>query len=263
MYGIKRILARALIKLFAGKRRGEFDALQSPRILVVRQDNRIGNLLFITPLLNLIKTRFPCGFIDIVVGGMYPDLLKDSADINKILCYDQQVFLRNPLRFIKLTRELRKEHYDMVFDAKRVFSLNNFMVTVLCNARFRVGFENPIVRGFYDFEVPVITEVLYEPDNLARLFNVFSGDYRIPPMSLEVNSRSMRSALRFFDTKGIDSKEFIVGIHPGGRGEKRWPVQNMVSLCKMLCRNESARICWDQTRSICGEPFRKCRGFSP
>lgn len=92
------------------------------RILVIRQDNRIGNLILITPLLTLIKQKWPQGRLDVVVGGSFGSVIANHPDIHQIRIYDQLRFIRMPWRFFLFLRSLRKAKYDIVFDLKSAFS---------------------------------------------------------------------------------------------------------------------------------------------
>ncbi|MDE2313172.1 MAG: hypothetical protein KGL04_03240, partial [Elusimicrobia bacterium] len=66
---LRRTLIRALPKPQTPKNRPT--AQDSVRILAVRHDARLGNLLLLTPALRLLKRAFPNARVDALISGRY------------------------------------------------------------------------------------------------------------------------------------------------------------------------------------------------
>ena len=93
-------------------------------ILVFRLDNRLGNSILILSLIQSIKKSHPQARVDVLMTSSYTDIYKHHPDIHEIIHYDQKHLFRNPLRFIFLIKQLRKNDYDVVFSSSNPDSLS-------------------------------------------------------------------------------------------------------------------------------------------
>ena len=94
------------------------------RILIFRLDNRLGNSILILSLLQSIRNSLPLTKIDVLMTSSYTELYKNHPDISFVIPYDQKYLFRNPVRFILLVRQLRKNNYDAVFSSSNPDSLS-------------------------------------------------------------------------------------------------------------------------------------------
>ncbi|MFH0919405.1 MAG: glycosyltransferase family 9 protein [Fibrobacterota bacterium] len=199
------------------------------RVLVIRQDNRIGNLVLITPLLTLIKQRWPKCRLDVVVGGSFGAVIRNHPAIDRLKIYDQLRFIRMPWKFFGFLVSLRRARYDVVFDLKSVFSFNNMMLSVVSGARYRVGFKNPLSRGFFHCEVDLPDPQKYEAEYVAELLRPFMDITRVPAIRCLPLAAETEKARAQLAAAGLD-KRAPVGIHTGGRGIKKISPERFLAL---------------------------------
>lgn len=202
------------------------------KILVIRQDNRIGNLILITPFLEKCADCFPSAKIDVVVGGFFGDVIRNNPRINKLLIYDQLKFIRYPWLFLIFIAKLRKTGYNIVFDMKSALSFNNMMLTLLAGAAYRVGFSNEISHYYYDISKTVDTSI-YEAENLTKLLDSWSDARTLPPILYVPKEESITQAAKTLQKLALPIGK-IIGIHTGGRGSKRIPLDDFMALGKRL-----------------------------
>jgi len=170
----------------------------------------------------------------LIVGGRFPDLLQGCSFINTIHCYDQLRFIRFPWLFFRFLYRIRSIHYEVVLDAKRVFSVNNFLLTVFSGAAFRIGFLHSDTPGKYNFEIPLNEEPFYEPVFLARLFSAFQPDYSVPALHLPLTAEMINQADIYLKRLDLPVPHRLIAVHPGGRGNKRWPPESFAQVCTGL-----------------------------
>jgi ADP-heptose:LPS heptosyltransferase len=202
------------------------------KILVVRQDNRIGNLILITPFLELCRRQFPQATIDIVVGGSFGSLLSNNPNIDSILVYNQLKFIRNPWLFPFFLFCLKRKRYDIVFDMKNALSFNNIMITLLSGARTRVGFKHEASDVFFDYSVPSINTE-YVAHDLVSLLLPWRTTKHIPQILYIPVSTAVANAASSLTQTGLPAKK-TVAIHTGGRGSKRLSLDVFASIGKTL-----------------------------
>ncbi len=103
---VKHYLFKAITKFFpAADDRTKLDISDVKEVLIIRQDNRIGNILFTTSLIELLHDQLGvCP--DILVGGKFHDLIKYNPKIRNLLIYDQKKFCKMPWLVLKFLHKL-------------------------------------------------------------------------------------------------------------------------------------------------------------
>lgn len=86
------------------------------RILISRPNNRLGNLLLITPLIQEINETFPQAKIDLFVrGGLAKIVFANYQNIDRIIALPGKPF-DHLIQYFSSWRELRKQSYDLVIN---------------------------------------------------------------------------------------------------------------------------------------------------
>jgi len=86
------------------------------RILAIRIDNRLGNLLLITPFLRRVRLSFPDAKIDLLVSRAFAEVLEGNPSIDRRIIADKADFIRRPWRFLHFIRDMRGNRYDLAID---------------------------------------------------------------------------------------------------------------------------------------------------
>jgi ADP-heptose:LPS heptosyltransferase len=86
------------------------------RVLISRPNQRLGNLLLITPLVQEVTATFPKCTIDLFVkGGLAPVLFENYENINLIIELPKKPF-KNLIQYFKVWKTIQKQHYDLVIN---------------------------------------------------------------------------------------------------------------------------------------------------
>ncbi len=198
------------------------------RILIVRQDRRVGNLVLTTPLFELVSKVFAIAKIDALVSNKLAALIEDNKFINQIISFNHTSYIKNPFRFVKLIRQLKANKYDLVVESSKPngSSFLNGLVSYLSGGKFRVGFDKGDGSIFTNIHVkPDASQHYYKMQQ--QLINIFVSDKKEIRPALFVN----RDELFDYQTKlnqkfSIDTNKRITGIWIGARGKKKWDINN-------------------------------------
>lgn len=217
---------------------------QIRKILIVRQDDRIGNLILTTPLLSALRKRFPQAQIWYVASKTFHTLFSNTNLVDRILVAKKKQYIFHPLSLIWFIRRIRCEKFDLVFDASNEsnFSLNNSFLVYLSGAQFRIGYSKPQSQLFLNLEVPPSQVCRHASEMHLDLLRYLVGDVPSEPLKVEIDPQRKIEAVRYLKEKGIEPGDFLVGMHIGGRGEKRWQVENFQKTADWITDSFDAKV---------------------
>lgn len=137
--------------------------LEVKRILVVRPNNRLGNLLLITPLLQDIEATFPGCKTDFFVRGfLAPILFKNYTSAERFIQLPKKPF-KELVKYIISWASIKKNRYDLVINAVNSSSSGRLSVqfarsrykfygdTVSATLNQKEGFEHIAKYPVYNF----------------------------------------------------------------------------------------------------------------
>lgn len=226
--GGKSLLRGSLIKLLPRPRRpaGPVDPAAVRRVLAVRHDARLGNLLLLTPSLRLIKSAFPNARVEVLLADKYGDALRHNPCVDQVLTG-------------KALPGLRLRGYDLAFDfsPQHAFSLSSATWTALSGAKRRIGFDRGDAAKFLDDLVPVPAERAHETANLARLVrHAAPGAALTPDAELRTEWHfgpgERAAGEKAWRGWGLDSES--VALFLGARAEKRLPPEWFLDIAARL-----------------------------
>lgn len=112
-------------------------AADTQRILVVRVNKRLGNILFLTPMLHALHAGLPHAAIDVLIRDSdHKPLLDNLPGVAHVY------LLPSSPRLFGLLGRLRGHRYDLVIDPSGN-SIGNRLAMALVGGRQRLGFAGP------------------------------------------------------------------------------------------------------------------------
>lgn len=107
-------------------------------ILVSRVNKRLGNTLFVTPLIRSLAKTFPDASIDVLVmDPAHCRLLAGLPGLREVICLPRRL-----VAWPGFARRLRERRYDLAIDPS-VNAVSNRIGLSLCRARYKLGFAGP------------------------------------------------------------------------------------------------------------------------
>ncbi|MEJ2507342.1 MAG: glycosyltransferase family 9 protein [Ignavibacteriaceae bacterium] len=135
-----------LLKLFIKQKLISVDSIDPSKIdkvLIIRQDRRIGNLVLTTPLIKKTKTILPDAEIDILIAKTNESLCENNPHLNNIYTFDHKRFIKSPFGFFKLISTLRGNKYTLIIESSNPSgaSFLNGYISYLTKSPLRIGFD--------------------------------------------------------------------------------------------------------------------------
>ncbi len=202
--------------------------LESPgKILLVKQSERLGNIVLINSAIGALNKSFPGSKIDLMLPAKYCDLMKDDERINQIIPVYKRHYILRPWKLIQLLNFIRRQKYDLAIDCSDVnsHSSTGVIYTLLSRAVVTAGWKMNEKRVF-DVEVPRYGDVPHASEMYLRLISgIFEKKMEGEPYFGSIGKVR-------FDTKSL------VGINCGGRDSKRWSLQKFLEVGKKLAQQD-------------------------
>ncbi len=250
----KRILAGTLRLLFGFRRNRPFAPGTSPRILVIRQHNQLGDMLCVVPLLRALRARYPSSFIALMASPVNYAVMLNLRYVDELIRFDKAEFIGKEggslFRFPGFVKRLRALHCSVAVVPSTVStSFTSDLLAWLSGARIRVGagsmdgIDNP--SGFF-FTHPQDLDwrKRQKVHQVRRNIEIWPEPLPVPDFSLEItlSEHKLIEGKSFVDNIKGTSKKVIV-YHPGaGKVPNRWPAQSFAEAANELSKSEQAAV---------------------
>jgi heptosyltransferase-3 len=228
------LLDRVLDQLLPVPPNITLDALTAVRrVLLVRPNFRIGNMLLTTPLVLAVRERFPDADLEVLVGDTTVSLL-GGLPIDAIHCVSRFHVLF-PWRFVALFRRLRRSRFDVAIAAS-TGSFSGGFYTFLSGARYRIGSAGRADR-FLNVRLsrPRVAHAYDSAPAFARSLGVSCPDrpvYRVSPAE-------DAEAVRILSGLGLANNGTVrpfLAMFVGGHLRKRSPRSFWIAVARELER---------------------------
>ncbi|MCB0383570.1 MAG: lipopolysaccharide heptosyltransferase family protein, partial [Psychroserpens sp.] len=184
MYGLTKNLGKSNMK----KALARNSKVDIKKILIIRPNHRLGNLLLTTPLIQEITDTFPNCDIDILVkGNMAPTLYQNFSNINNYIVLPRKPF-KELITYAKVWLSVKSKSYDLVINAVKDSSSGK-LLTGFANAKLKVydDIEDDIER-----QVPDSFHIAKNPIYALRMYLAKLGypknDRPIPLLDMKLSA---------------------------------------------------------------------------
>ncbi|MFO0724622.1 MAG: glycosyltransferase family 9 protein [Myxococcota bacterium] len=220
-------------------RRASSDAPRS--ILVVRVDERVGNVLLTTPLLSRLRASFTAAEIAVLVAASKVPLLEPGF---QVIPFEKRWFFRDPLRFWRLIGGLRRARYDVVIDASHwhSFSLSSALLSASTLAPIRIAHDRGPTSRLASVRVPAPSGEEPETRTKQRLLEPLGLSPEGVPMSTALGRSEAAQALVH---RALGGQRALI-LAPGARKpDHRAPVELFRRAARLArARGELAAVIW-------------------
>jgi ADP-heptose:LPS heptosyltransferase len=154
----------------------ELDPAGISSVLVCRINGRMGNTLFLTPLIRRVHELLPDAAIDLALS--YPqagDLLLRLPGVRRVITFPHKG-PNLPGRYLRALKSLRSMRYDLAIDPTP-HSTSGRIVLSLCRARYRVGFGTTSQWAPLTHAVPLPDGLTHQAIQPLELMRVFGAAY--------------------------------------------------------------------------------------
>lgn len=227
---IRRFLSKILYSFLGSiiKIKYKYDKIEIKeinRILITRLNHRVGNILFLTPLIKALEKRLPHAQVDLLLGADFSGLIGQMANVNKVY-YANAQSIKSPGKLISLIKELNKNNYDLLICPTKGSGSSNIS-QALIKAKYKLGFKPENFINFVNVSVD-IPDTRHTALFPLALMNAFAGEkltyepYLDISLSDDEKNKGKELLSQLIGQENVDNKT-VIGIFRAARYEKRLP----------------------------------------
>ncbi|KPK95533.1 hypothetical protein AMJ80_05095 [bacterium SM23_31] len=218
------------------------------KILIIRLEQKLGNLVMTTFFPRALKDIYPEADIDILVHESLKTIWDNNPFVSRLVIFSHKKHLHNPVRLIKFLYLLRRSRYDLVMDCSTPggFSLSNGLLARLTGAPFQAGFKRGESDHFLNATVSP-DQTKHYVDILHDLLDLFTSDKKRYQPEIFLTDKETSSAHEKLASSGINTCNNLIFIWVGARHIKQWEIEHFKSLAKSLRGASDVRVLY-----LCG-----------
>ena len=258
-----RLLLLRLIRYLTWplKLQGRPPRIRSPsvdRILLIRPDH-LGDLLFTSPAIRLLREAFPQARITYLVGPWSKAVVENNPHVDEIALCPFPGFTRRKKRSIiepyvtllQHARQLRQENFDLAL-VLRFDHWWGALLAYLAGIPRRVGYDVAEVRPFLTDVVPYSSGRHEVEQNLALVERVSGFGFRVSgcrwqagswPLEFHLTAEDEGFAEGYLAKHGVEDGDLLIGIHPGaGAPVKLWRNEAWAQVADALAQRYGAKV---------------------
>lgn len=217
------------------------------KVLVIRTDERVGNVLLTIPLLRALRRGLPDAELVFLHAASKASLVRGLPYADRLVPFEKKAFFRKPWRFFALLAALRRERFDVAVEAGHyhAFSLTAALLARAVGAGRTVGHDRGDAQALLDVVVPPPPGVVHDVSVKLSLL----GPLGIPPAGLELetplaaDAASRAEARALLAAAGLDGARVLV-VNPGARkADRRWaPERYAAAAARLAARFDLAPL---------------------
>ncbi|MCP5003239.1 MAG: glycosyltransferase family 9 protein [Planctomycetes bacterium] len=222
------------------------------KVLIIRLD-RVGDMVVTTPIFQAIKEARPHIHISVLVNPVNKNIIINNPFIDDIMLYDSGGSQKNLVSKFIFFQQLRRMKFDIVIDPCLDYELKTAIITRFIGNRYRLGFNFAGKEFFYNLRqrLPTFSYSLvnkYMTDSILDLTGFLGirkkeSQRKHPGPQIYLTREEKKRAEEILQRRGINLKNVVVGIHPGGHYEsQRWAVERFAKVSDYLISSQSANV---------------------
>ena len=201
--------------------------------ILVFTKNWLGDVIFETPAIKVIKKNYPSANIVCATPPRCEEILRKNPYVSDVIPFDERTTQRSFKDKILFISRLRREKFDKVFLFHRSFT--RAFLAFLGGVKERIGYATKSRRFLLTRSVSnndVDKHHLYYFLDLLRKAGL---EVNVDPYyEFYFSEEDDRQAANLLSDKGFDLSR-LIAFNPGGnRANKRWPVHHFAKLADLL-----------------------------
>ncbi len=209
------------------------------KILIIRLSS-IGDIILTTPVIRLLKQKFPDSTIDFVIKKQFVELLINHPAINFFYIFDKKQD-SNTLKKIK--QDIKNKEYDLIVDLHKNF--RSFYLSFRSNSKKVVRYKKFALRRFWlvKFKLNFFKQIIPIYLRYLACLNSYQIQYDHQGLDIYFDEKTKQSIKEKYTDILTKSKSLVLGVVPGASfATKRWTAEGFQTVINYFVRQHQAKV---------------------
>jgi heptosyltransferase-2 len=194
--------------------------------ILVRGTNWVGDALMTLPALAAVRSNFPGAKIHVLAKPWVAPIYSEHPAVDRVVVMNRDAEHRGMMGLWRLTRELRREYYDLAVLFQNAFQAA--LIAVMAGIPQRLGY-NTDARGILlnrSIRLRLDDKKVHETEYYLRILERAGLEAPYSPPIFQPSEQALRSARNTLEGLRLIGS-FLLGIAPGAAfgTAKQWPAQ--------------------------------------
>jgi ADP-heptose:LPS heptosyltransferase len=222
------------------------------RVLVLRTDS-IGDFIVFTSNLKLLREILKDDKLTLLVEKQVIQLAENCPYCDSIISFDSEKYVSSPNYRQEFDDFLAMSNFQLVINAMYTRSPVSDTLVLATGAPIKIGFQcldrdgaaEERRRNEVVYSTLILQANVFMPEQVRNMGIVktlgYETDRKILP-EVWLRQKDLDFAEDFYRSHGINDKDIVVVVFPGGRSAKRWPLEKFIHLAEGLRKELRAHI---------------------
>jgi ADP-heptose:LPS heptosyltransferase len=205
------------------------------RIILVRLDERVGNLITLQSLIDAVRQKLPGVHLGLLASIRAAQVTRSLEGIDRLFELDKRWFFSRPFAWRKAIGDVRRGGYQVAIDASAwaEFSFTHAALAFYSGAPVIIGTDHGSDPGFHTSLVCPGPADEYELKQRMRLLEPLGIRTEPPVLRTSLGAEQVKKWAGWLTKAGLSRPR--IGIWPGARKHHtRWPAAFFSRLAKRL-----------------------------
>jgi heptosyltransferase I len=213
---------------------------EEPKRILIIKPSALGDIILALPALSALRRSFPNARISWFVRSEYAELLRGHPDLNEVILFDRRLLGKSwysPRAFgelLRLTRRLRKERFDLVFDFQGLFRTGFITLVTGCKKRFGMAGAREFAHLFYTHKIRQDYTCVHLVDYYLQMVGAAGVQKGKVEFKLPEDAEAVEAVKKKLSEYDVNRDKYVVIIPGAARPEKLWPIERFAQLADKI-----------------------------
>jgi heptosyltransferase-1 len=208
-------------------------------ILIIKPSS-LGDIVLALPALTALRKSFPDAKITWLIRPEFAQLLENHPHLTEIILFDRKLLGKvwfHPRAFfalLSLIRQLRRCHFDVVFDFQGLFRTASLAWLSGCKKRFGMSNARELAHFFYTDKIQKDTDRYHLVDYYLKIIRTAGASELDVNFVLPQEPGAVDSISRLLKSHDITHDNYAVFIPGSTHKDKCWPVERFAAIADKI-----------------------------
>ena len=212
------------------------------RVLVI-DSGSLTELLFFSPVIEHLKSRFPGMRVTFLVREGNSELIRTMQQISEMVSYEPSHLVFTSTSYFSLLKRMRRRAFNIVFLLGQEFNFPRALLALVTGAGIRIGLSQEISYPFINCELRRGDDSGYEASQATSFLSALGLGQDREISTWKLPEQDIRWARQMIHFRKPSKEVRLVAVDPGlGKGRHRLVDESFAYLVNSFCDRYPSKV---------------------